>query len=69
MKVEEKKSKRNRYPWMNFPNNKPKKFELCHVENNEGDIICGWWNGVFWEFGRRKLQGTISKWKIAKKDY
>ena len=65
-KQKEEKKPDKRYPWYKFPENCPLLYEMCLVEDDNGEQRYGWWDGKSWEYGLRKLHGEITRWKIAK---
>ena len=41
------------------------KYRLLHVEFEDGKQQFGWYDGVSWDFGRRKSKTEVIKWKLG----
>jgi hypothetical protein len=49
--------------WIETKVQKPIAFDLVIVMDNKGYSQKGWWTGGGWDFGKKRIQGNVIKWR------
>ena len=52
--------------WASASEYKPTPFHLVEVEDIFGRRQKAWWTGSRWDYGRRKINKNILKWRAVK---
>ena len=58
--------------WIDAFKHKPKQpqhYQLMELKGAYGGIQQGWWNGVEWDYGRKRIKGEVRYWRHPLEGY